>query len=154
MATLVPWRRTESRDPIRQLEREMSQMMERFFGEAPEGSAQSSLTVWAPRVDVEEDDKQYVIKADLPGVDPKEVEISVADGALVLRGHKKEQREDKKKNYHRIERFEGQFYREIPLPQSIDVDKIQAKSSNGVLTITIPKKPEAQPKKIAVQAEK
>jgi HSP20 family protein len=124
------------------------------LGVGGEGSGETGGPVWAPRVDVEEDEKQYVVKADLPGVSPKDVEIQVADNMLILRGQKKEEREEKKKDYHRVERFEGQFYREIALPRGIDADKIQAKSADGVLTITIPKKAEAQPKKIAVQAEK
>lgn len=103
---------------------------------------------------MEEDDKQYTVRADLPGVDPKDVEIAVADNALIIRGQTTQQREENNKNYHRIERFEGQFYREIPLPREVDADKIQAKAGNGVLTVTAPKKAEAQPKKIAVQPEK
>ena len=147
-------RRTQTWEPIQQLQREMDRVMQRFFGEMPETSAQNGLTAWMPRVDIEEDDKQFIIKADLPGVDPKDVEISVLDDALVLRGQKKEQREEKKQNYHRIERFEGEFYREIPLPRGIDAEKIQAKTTNGVLTVTVPKKAEAQPKKISVQPGK
>jgi HSP20 family protein len=141
-------------DLFQQLQREMDQVMQRFFGEAEGGAGRTDLVAWAPRVDVEEDDNQFVVKADVPGVDPKDVEVSVVENALVLRGQKKEEREEKKKNYHRVERFEGQFYREIPLPRGIDADKIQAKSANGVVTVTIPKKSEAQPKKITVQAEK
>lgn len=151
---LVPWRRTERWEPFRQLQQEMDQVMQRFFGEAPEGAAQAGQQVWTPRVDVEEDDKAYVVKADLPGVDPKDVEISVVDNALVLRGHKTEERKEQKKNYHRVERFEGEFYREIPLPRGIDLDRIEARDAKGVVTVTIPKKAEAQPKKIAVQGEK
>ena len=70
------------------------------------------------------------------------------------RQHHHKEREEKKKNYHRIERFEGEFYREIPLSSGIDAEKIQAKSANGVLTVTIPKKTEVQAKKIEVKAEK
>lgn len=151
---LVPWRRGGLMEPFQQLQREMNQLMQRFFGEAEVAEGRADLVAWTPRVDVEEDDKQFVVKADLPGVDPKDVEVSVVDNALILRGQKKEEREEKKKNYHRVERFEGQFYREIPLPRGIDADKIQAKSANGVVTVTLPKKAEAQPKKIAVQAEK
>jgi HSP20 family protein len=131
----------------------MDQVLQRFFGEGSDDGNGNGLTAWAPRVDVEEDDKQYVVRADLPGVDPKDVEITVADNALVIRGQSKQEREEKK-NFHRVERFVGQFYREIPLPREIDADKIQATTANGVLTITIPKKAEAQPKKITVQPEK
>lgn len=77
----------------------------------------------------------------------------MVDGALVLRGQKKEEREEKKKNYHLVERFDGQFYREIPLQRGIEADKVQARSANGVVTVTIPKKAEAQPRKIMVLAE-
>jgi HSP20 family protein len=150
---LVPWRRGGQMDLFQQLQREMDQLMQRYFGETEGGAGRTELVAWVPRIDLEEDDKQFVVKADLPGVDPKDVEVSVVENALVLRGQKTEQREERKKNYHRIERFEGQFYREIPLPPGIDADQIQARSSHGVLTVTIPKKAETQPKKIAVQAE-
>jgi HSP20 family protein len=149
---LVPMRRTELVEPVRQFHREMDQILQRMFGDGADAPAQTGLA--APRVDIEEDAKQFVIKADLPSVDPKDVEISVVENALVIRGQKKEEREEKQKNYHRVERFETEFYREIPLPSGIDGDKIQAKSANGVLTVTIPKKTEAQPKKIEVKAEK
>jgi HSP20 family protein len=151
---LTPFRRGGQMDLFQQLQREMDQLMRRFFGDAELSSGQTNLIAWSPQVDVEEDDKQFVIKADLPGVDPKDLEVSVIENSLILRGHKKEEREEKKKNYHRVERFEGQFYREIPLPRGIDADQIQAKCANGVVTVTVPKKAESQPKKITVQAEK
>lgn len=151
---LLPWRRGEQMDPFQHFQQEMNQLVKRFFGESEGVESRAGLLAWTPRVDVEEDDKQFVIKADLPGVDPKDVDVSIVENSLVLRGHKKEEREEKKKNYHRVERFEGQFYREIPLPRGIEAEKIQAKSANGVLTVTIPKKAEAQPKKITIQAEK
>ena len=95
--------------------------------------------------------REFVVKADLPGVNPKDVDIQVVDNVLTLRGGKEEKKEEKKKNYHRIERFTGQFYRAIGLPAGADADKVTATTSNGTITVTIPKKPEAQPKKIAVQ---
>lgn len=150
--SLVPWRREGQLGLFQQFQRDMDQLMQRFFSDADQGSTATALASWTPRIDVEEDDKQFVVKADLPGVDPKDVDISVQDNALVLRGHKKEEKEEKKKNYHRVERFEGQFYREIGLPRSIDADKIQAKCTNGVVTVSIPKKAEAQPKKVAIQS--
>lgn len=151
---LIPWRREGAVGPFQQFHREMDQLMQRFFSDFDQGTASSSMASWTPRVDVEEDDKQYIVKADLPGVDPKDVDISVTENSLVVRGHKKEEKEEKKKNYHRVERFEGQFYREIPLARGIDAEKIQAKSANGTVTVTIPKVAQAQTKKVAIQAEK
>jgi HSP20 family protein len=81
----------------------------------------------------------------------KDLVITVENNVLVLRGEKKEEKEEKKKNYHRLERFFGEFYREIPLPIGADTEKIAATSAKGVITITIPKKPEILPKKIAVK---
>jgi HSP20 family protein len=148
MKSLIPWGRTTSfLQPFRQ---EMEELFQRFFG--PEEGGNGTTIAWAPRVDVEETDKEFVVKADLPGVDPKDVEVSLTDGSLVIKGEKKEVKEEKRKNYHRVERFAGQFYREIPLPAGADAEKIAAASAKGVVTVTIPKKPEAQPKKIAVKA--
>ena len=150
MRSLIPWRRRDfpMLEPFRQ---EMETMFHRFFEPLEEVGVE--LRPWAPRVDVEETEKEIVVKADLPGVDPKDVEISVFDGSLVVKGEKKETKEEKKTNYHRVERFMGQFYREIPLPAGTDKEKITATTSKGVVTVTIPKAPQAQPKKIAVKAQ-
>ncbi|GIW80109.1 MAG: heat-shock protein [Gemmatales bacterium] len=147
MTGLVPWRRTNGW--LEQFRREMDSMFDRFF--APSEEARSR-EFWSPQIDVEESEKEIVVKADVPGVDPKDLDITVRDGALILRGEKKEEREEKKKDYHFTERWVGKFYREIPLPSIADTDKISAESSKGVVTITIPKKAEAQAKKIAVKA--
>jgi HSP20 family protein len=130
------------------LREEFGELVQRFFGEPLVGNG--GKVSWAPRVDIAETDKEIVVKADLPGVEAKDVEVSVMGGAVILRGERKEEREEKKKNYHRTERFVGQFYREIPLPSGADPDKIVASSTKGVVTVTIPKKPEVQPKKITV----
>jgi HSP20 family protein len=149
MRGLIPWRRTTGLlEPFRQ---EMEEVFERFFG--PEEPGSGAAKVWAPRVDVEETDREILVRADLPGVDPKDVEVTVAEGVLVLKGEKKQEKEEKTKTYHRVERFVGGFYREVPLPAGAEPEKITATSSKGVVTVTIPKTPEAQPKKIAIQAK-
>jgi HSP20 family protein len=130
---------------------EMEGLFERFFGE--EGGNGQAVKAWAPRVDVEETEKEILVKADLPGVDPKDVEVQVEENVLTIRGEKKEQKEEKKKNFHRLERFVGTFYRAIPLPTGADADKVSATSANGTVTVTVPKKPGTQPKKITVQAK-
>jgi HSP20 family protein len=148
MKSLIPWRRTTGLlEPFRL---EMEDLFERFFG--PAETEGNGSKVWAPRVDVVETDKDVVVKAELPGVDPKDVVLSVQGGVLIVRGEKKEEKEEKNKEYHRVERFFGQFYREVPLPAGTDPDKITATSAQGVIIVTIPKKPEIQPKKIAIKA--
>lgn len=150
MKSLIPWSRSTSfMEPFRQ---EMDEMFQRFFPPLATNGGDAAQA-WAPRVDVEETEKEVIVKADLPGVDPKDIDISVVDGSLVLKGEKRQEKEEKKKNYHRVERFFGQFYREIPLPAGTDADKIVASSTKGVIVVTIPKKAEAQPKKIVVKAQ-
>ena len=97
---------------------------------------------WAPSLDISETETEFVVKADVPGVDPKELDISYEDDVLTIKGEKKEEHEEKKDNYHRIERSYGSFSRAIKLPPSADADRIEAASKNGVLTLTIPKREE------------
>jgi HSP20 family protein len=147
--SMTPWRRSFGvLEPFRH---EMEDLMGRFFGE--ENGNGRAMKTWAPQVDMEETEKEILVKADLPGIDPKAIEISIENGILTVRGEKKEEKEEKKKNYHRIERFSGMFYRQISLPAGVDADKVSATSANGVVTITVPKKAEAQPKRIAVTAK-
>jgi len=153
MNGLIPWRRTTDLSSL--FRHEMGDLFGRFFvpgffGPGEEGNG--STNVWTPPVDVAETNKEIVITAELPGVDPKAMEIYVANGALVLKGEKEVAKEEKAKNYYRTERYLGTFYREVPLPAGVDADKITATCAHGVLAITIPKKPEALPKKVAVKA--
>lgn len=146
---MTPWRRSVSfLEPFRH---EMEDLLGRFFGEE-NGNGQAMKT-WTPQVDVEETEKEILVKADLPGIDPKAIEISIDNGVLTIRGEKKEEKDEKKKNYHRIERFTGMFFRQIALPAGVDADKVTATNANGVITVSIPKKPEAQPKRIAITAK-
>jgi HSP20 family protein len=148
MKSLIPWRRETG--PFELMRREMDELMRHFIG--PFVEPERGPLAWAPRVDVEETEKEFVVKVDLPGVDPKDVEVTLREGVLVLRGEKKEEKEEKKANYHRLERFVGEFYREVPLPSAADAEKITAIASKGVITVTVPKKPEATAKKITVKA--
>jgi HSP20 family protein len=112
---------------------------------------ENEVKAWTPQVDITESDKAYTVTADIPGVDPKDIEITVHDGVLTVRGEKREEKEDKEKNIHRTERFVGQFYRSVALPTSVDEQAVSATSTKGVLTVTIPKKPNPQAKKITVK---
>lgn len=109
----------------------------------------------APAVDVCEKDKQYEITAELPGMDPSNVEVKLANGILTIKGEKKEEKEEKQKDYHLSERRFGSFQRSFQVPEGIDEDKVQANFDKGVLTITLPKSAEAQKpeKKISIQAK-
>ena len=111
-----------------------------------EGDA--SITTWMPAVDVYETEHNLTLKAELPGVDPKDIEARVEDGTLYLKGERKFEKESKKENYHRIERTYGSFMRSFALPTSVDADKVSAEYKDGVLTLTLPKSEQARPKQI------
>jgi HSP20 family protein len=147
MRSLIPWRESHL---VEEARKEFDDAFRRFFGASFELNG-NGKTTWTPHVDVTESDKSVVVKADLPGVDAKDVEITIEDGVLTLKGEKKEEREEKQKNYRRMERFVGTFYRAIPLPTGMDDGNVTANSAKGVITITVPKKPSAQPKKVAVK---
>jgi HSP20 family protein len=107
-----------------------------------------------PAIDVVESEKAYEITADLPGMDEKNIEVKVADGVMTIKGEKQEEKEEKKKDYYLHERSFGSFQRSFELPETVDPDKIEASFKKGVLTVMLPKKPEAQKptKKIEVKA--
>jgi len=104
----------------------------------------SSFNFSMPAIDMSEDDKAYKISAELPGIEAKDIDVSVTGDMLVLKGEKRQEKEEKDKNYHFSERAYGSFQRAFDLPASVDRDKIAADFSKGVLTITLPKKAEAQ----------
>lgn len=105
---------------------------------------------WAPAVDIHETDQAIVLKADLPGLNPNEVDIRIEDNTLFLKGERKMEKETKEENYHRIERSYGSFSRSFILPRTVSADKISADYKNGVLNITMPKREESKPKQIRV----
>jgi HSP20 family protein len=130
---------------------------DRLFREAfsPQfAEAELSTRSWAPPVDIYETDNDIVLKAELPGVDPKDVEVRVEDNNLYLKGERKFEKEVKEQNYHRIERSYGSFARSFSLPSSISADKVKAEFNDGLLTITMPKREEAKPKTVKVDVAK
>ena len=114
------------------------------------GDEEGTARAWAPAVDIFENDNNIVLKAELPGVDPKDVEVRVEDNTLYLKGERKFEKEVKEDNYHRIERSYGSFARIFALPGSIDSEKVQAEYKDGILSLTIPKREEAKPKTIKI----
>ena len=121
--------------------------VDRFFADWPFSSAQREPRTWSPAVDVYEDDKSIVVKADLPDVDEKDIDIHVEDGMLTVKGERKFEKETKDKNFHRVERSYGSFSRSFALPEGVEQDKISAAYNKGVLEVTVPKTP-AKPKNV------
>lgn len=125
---------------------EMNKMLDNFFGrEAYYGMG------WSPSIDIAENDDEIIIKAEIPGIDPKDIDISIAGDTLTIKGEKKEEKENKGKHYHRVERSYGSFTRTIDLPAPVMTDKVKAEDHNGVLEITLPKMEKAKAKRITVK---
>lgn len=141
--------------PIGQLRSELDRLFERFLGEpwSPLENffAPLSASEWLPSLDVTETEKEVTIRAEVPGVDPKELDIRVTGQCLTLSGEKKESHEEKGENFHRTERHFGAFRRTVELPATVDTEKVAAEHANGVLTIRLQKTPGATPRKIAVK---
>lgn len=109
--------------------------------------------IWQPAVDIYETEESIVIKAELPDVDQKEIEVRIEDNTLTIKGERKHEGDVKKENYHRIERYFGSFQRSFSLPTTIRQENVSAVCDKGVLTITLPKKEETKPKQINVQVK-
>ena len=107
---------------------------------------------WVPAVDITEENGQYVLRADVPGVDAKDIDITVENDTLTIKGERTAESKDEQDGYKRIERVSGSFYRRFSLPDVADGERISAKSNNGVLEVTIPKQEKVQPRRIKVAA--
>lgn len=136
---------------------ELKQVFDRFFdvpffGQAGDDSAVVTAE-WQPRVDIKEEANRFVIYADLPGIDPQDIEVSMDNGILSIRGERKSEATEETERFSRIERRYGSFHRRFALPDSADPERISAHGRNGVLQIVIPKKPETTPRRIKVGAD-
>lgn len=131
---------------------EFKQLFERFLGLGEANTDESSVVTsqWSPRVDIREEPGRFVILADLPGVEPADVEVLMDKGILSIRGERKSELNEQTDRYSRIERRYGSFHRRFALPDSADPDGITANGRNGVLEISIPKRPETTPRRIQV----
>ena len=145
---LVRW------DPFREL-RSIDNHFNRFFSPGglswPE-AAPTATSAWAPDVDIFEDEDELVVRAELAGIDPKDVELNVENNVLTISGERHLEFEDKKENYHRVERSYGSFSRSFSLPRLIDENKIQAEYKDGVLSVHVPKQEKAKPRQIKISA--
>jgi HSP20 family protein len=147
MNALTKW------NPFRELE-EMQNRLSSLFGRTlVRGPGEEAMTVseWTPLVDITEDDKEYLIKAELPEVKKEDVKVTVENGSLTITGERKFEKEEKGKKYHRIERAYGSFMRSFTLPEGAAGDKVSADFKDGVLKVHLPKSAEAKPKSIDVK---
>lgn len=115
------------------------------------GMSDPSAREWAPSIDVKEEEKCFVVYADVPGVKAKDIDVSMDNGILTIKGHRALDLKEKEENYLRVERFSGSFIRQITFPESVDQSKISAKCTDGTLQITLPKKEHSAGRKIEVK---
>ncbi|MEJ2673451.1 MAG: Hsp20/alpha crystallin family protein [Deltaproteobacteria bacterium] len=144
---LMEWRPFRE---VSRLRREMDRLWDDYFGSGRRG-LQPLTAEFAPAVDIKETDTEIVVKAEVPGIDANDINISVTGEVLTIKGEKKSEREEKEENYHLVERSYGSFSRSLALPAAVDLDKIEAKYAKGVLTVTCPKKEEVKPKAIEIK---
>ena len=148
MPDMVEWKPFRE---VTRLRREMDRLWDDFFG--PGRRAFRPLEAqWAPMVDVSETAEAVTVKAEVPGMEAQDIDISLSGDVLTIKGEKKSEREEKKENYHLVERSYGSFSRSLKLPVAVEADKIEANYKQGVLTISCPKKPEAKPKAIEIKS--
>ncbi len=150
---LVPRRTNQIWDPFREMEL-LQKEMNRLFDFSLSHSLNEDPTLlggqWSPAVDIHDSKDNFLVKVDLPGLKKEEIDLSVEDNTLTIRGEKKRDNEVKDDNYYRSERYYGAFCRQLVLPVAVDSTKVEAVYKDGVLKLTLPKKEEAKPKQIKV----
>ncbi|HED19624.1 MAG TPA: Hsp20/alpha crystallin family protein [Gammaproteobacteria bacterium] len=138
---------------LNQLHGEVDRMFNARSGQHGDDNDQLlSSSDWVPAVDIREEDDRYIIHADVPGVDPKDIDINMEDGVLSIRGERHSETTDERKGYKRVERVRGSFFRRFSMPDTADANAVTAKSKDGVLEIVIPKQERLQPKRIQVES--
>jgi HSP20 family protein len=133
--------------------REVASLQNRFntlFRDLNDAEAPLTTAAFVPAVDIYEDDKKVVLKLEVPGIEEKDLDVSVENNTLTVKGERKFETEEKEENFHRIERRYGSFFRAFTLPSTVDTEHMQAKYNAGVLKLELQKKPEAQPKQIKI----
>lgn len=140
-------------DPFRELE-SMSDRLNRMFGRSELGRVgfdTMTSTDWAPAVDIAETPQEYVVKADLPDTNKEDIKVSIEDNMLRIAGERKQEKEEKSKKLHRVERYYGSFMRTFTLPDNVDAAKLEAKYANGVLEVHLPKNEKAKTKPVEIK---
>lgn len=138
-------------DPWSRFQDEINRLFESRLPQAAREDGETTATDWTPSVDIKENDDGFEIHADLPGVDPKDIEVNMENGVLTIRGERESEKKEEREGYKRIERAYGSFYRRFSLPDTADAEGIEAHSKNGVLELRIPKHRAVKPRRITVQ---
>ena len=128
--------------------RDLDRVATRRLGAA---NGEQSVADWVPAVDIVEETERFVLRADVPGVDPKNIDVSMDSGVLTVAGERRNEAETVEDGVKRIERFSGRFYRRFTLPETADAESISARSENGILEVSIPKQPEVRARRITVE---
>lgn len=131
------------------LHRDLDRIAQSRFGDE---AGENPIANWAPAVDIFEQDDRFVLHADVPGVDPENIDVSMDAGVLTVSGERQTENVSDDSGFHRVERASGRFFRRFNLPDTADAKNITAKSSNGILKVSIPKLPEVQARRITVEA--
>jgi HSP20 family protein len=147
MNSVIRW------EPFRNVNSLQEQFNRLFEGSFPGRSSESNLTTWAPAVDIYETENELVLKADLPDINEKDLDIRIENNTLTVRGERKFEKQVNEDNYLRVERSYGSFSRSFSLPNTINTEAINAEYKNGVLTVTMPKRAESKPKQVKVNVE-
>jgi HSP20 family protein len=151
MFDLMPWRRREGGDMAR-FRGELDDLFNRFFDlDIPISRRLFGEGAWAPRVDLAEGKTDITVKAELPGCDAKDIDVSLEGRSITIKGEKKQEKEEKEENYHRIERAYGLFSRALTLPADVDPKKVEASFKDGILKVVLQKTKEAAGKKIEIK---
>jgi len=143
---LTPWRPFGELSSLR---REMDRLWENFFGEKP--LTRMWEREWAPSLDISETRDNFVVKAEVPGIDAKDIDISLTGDVLTIKGEKKQEREEKEEDYHLVERSYGSYSRSVRLPAEVESNKIKASYKNGILNITLPKSEKVKAKEVKIK---
>ncbi|HHJ17426.1 MAG TPA: Hsp20/alpha crystallin family protein [Gammaproteobacteria bacterium] len=137
---------------LNQLHGEVDRLFNTRMGRYGDDGDQLATSDWVPAVDIKEEDDRFVIHADVPGVDPKDIEVNMEDGVLSIKGERQSETTDEREGYKRVERVRGSFFRRFSLPDTANADAISARSKNGVLEVVIPKQEKVLPKRIQVES--
>jgi HSP20 family protein len=164
MSALTKWNPSELEgwspmarwDPFQEMERmhrELDRMFNGWRGLVPHPENAMTITEWSPAVDIVEDEKEFIVKAELPELKKEDVKVTVEHDTLTIRGERKAEKEEKGKKFHRIERSYGSFLRSFTLPEGTDPAKIKSEYKEGLLTVHLPKSPEAKAKSKAIEVK-